>query len=245
MLLFSACSALQPGLGRGAVLSGAVQSVRMQVIPQRSDASEVVVAGGSTANVLFGKLQRASQLPNTRLNPAPIAAVDNSGALSSLLWSSFAMSNVPSSDWMEPSRLTTTAALSGGLLFIDQTTTEDKPKFGLPNPFAKKPAASAPGAIDLSVLEAAGARGAKHVFLLVEADAVGECVGAVEKLTGCPPTTLIAPCDGVALASTKGWVQKPVQDHEGVLAGSISVQSGYEVKVDEDGGVTTRIIPAR
>ena len=237
MLSLTFCSALQPG-------RGGLQAVRMQVIPQRSDASEVVVSGGTTANILFGKLQRASQLPGARLNPAPIAAVDNSGALSKLLWSSFAMSNVPSSDWMEPSRLTTTAALAGGLVFLDKTTTEDKPGFALPNPFAKKAAPTAATG-DLAVLEAVGSRGAKHIFLLVEASAVNDCIAAVEQLPGCPPTTLIAPCDGVTLASTKGWVQKPVQDHEGVLVGSLSVQSGYEVKVDEDGGVTTQIVPAR
>ena len=56
-------------------------AVRMQVpasvIPQRTETSEVVVAGATTANVLYGKLQRAAQLPSTRLNPAPIAAVDS------------------------------------------------------------------------------------------------------------------------------------------------------------------------
>ena len=220
-----------------------LSKVRMQMIPDRAESCEVVVAGGTTANVLFGKLQRAAQLPSTRLNPAPIAAVENRGALSSMLWSSFAMSNVPSSDWMEPAKLPTTMALAGGMLFLDKTTSADKGGFQLPNPFAKKAAEAAPGAVDVSLLEAAGARGARHCFLLVEASQVGDCVRAVESLSSCPPTTIIAPGDGVTLESSKGWVQKPIQDHEGVLIGGIGVQSGYSVNVDEDGAVTTSVLP--
>ena len=105
-----------------------LRPVRMQ-LPQAQKRQETLVAGGDPANILHGKLQRASQLPTTRLNKTPIAAVNDRGALSSLLWSSFAMSNVPSSAWLEPARLPNSFMLRDGLLFYDMTT--DDPKSGL------------------------------------------------------------------------------------------------------------------
>ena len=48
-------------------------------------------------------------------------------------------------------------------------------------------------------------------------------------------------CDGVTLASTKGWVQKTLQDHEGVLVGGLTVQSGYVPNEDGPGGT---VVPA-
>ena len=49
----------------------------------------------------------------------------------------------------------------------------------------------------------------------------------------CAPVTIIAPSDGVTLGSTKGWLQKPLQDHEGVLVEGLAVQQGYAY--DQDG----------
>ena len=118
---------------RGALLllataaAGALRTatVRMQfgALPKRVQNQENVVAGGDTANILYGKLQRAAQLPTTRFSSNPIAAVNDRGALSSMLWSSFAMSNVPSGAWLEPAALKTSATLRDGLLFFDMTTT--------------------------------------------------------------------------------------------------------------------------
>ena len=198
-------------------------SPRMQIAPPLA-ISNNVVAGGDTANIIFGKVQRAAQLPTTRFNPAPLAAVDNGRALSSMLWGSFAMSAVPSGGWLEPERLTRTAALCNSLVFLDQTTSETRSGMPFGLPFGKKNAAqNVAGPIDLSVVEAAGARGSDHLFLVVEAANVGECKAAIDNLAVAPPTTIIAPADGVSIASTKGWVQKTVQDHEGVLEGGVAL----------------------
>eukprot|EP00310_Coccolithus_braarudii_P016294 CAMPEP_0183337594 /NCGR_PEP_ID=MMETSP0164_2-20130417/5175_1 /TAXON_ID=221442 /ORGANISM="Coccolithus pelagicus ssp braarudi, Strain PLY182g" /LENGTH=320 /DNA_ID=CAMNT_0025507303 /DNA_START=1 /DNA_END=963 /DNA_ORIENTATION=+ len=208
------------------------------VLPAPLTASEVVVTGGSTANILYGKLQRAAQLPTTRLSPTPIAAVDNRGALSKALWSSFSMSAVPSGYFMEPERVIKTTALVNALIFLDQTITEDKGMFGgFTLPFGEKKQPPAAGAVDLSVLEAAGARRAAHAFVMVEASSVAPWVEAFKGLGSCCPVTLLAPADGVTLASTKGWVQEPVQDHEGVLVNGISVQQGYAW--DDEKGIGT------
>jgi hypothetical protein len=83
------------------------------------------------------------------------------------------------------------------------------------------------------VLDAAGARGASHAFLLVDAADVDETLAAVERLGSRPPTTVIAPSAGVSCVPTKGWVQKPIQDHEGVLVGGVVLRPGYEY--DDDG----------
>ena len=44
----------------------------------------------------------------------------------------------------------------------------------------------------------------------------------------------------MALASTKGWIQKPLQDHEGVLVGGLVVESGYVPEEDEEGNPSGR-----
>ena len=65
--------------------SSVVLPTRLQ--PSAFDPKPVVV-GGTTANILFGKLQRAAQLPTSLLSKNPHSAVDDRGKLESLLWSS-------------------------------------------------------------------------------------------------------------------------------------------------------------
>ena len=113
-------------LGHSARARGVI-APRMQ-LPSALSRSENIVAGGATANLLYGKLQRAAQLPTTRFNANPIAAVTDKGALSSLLWSSFSMANVPSGKSMDPSALLVNgkgaAPLRGSLYFSDTTANE-------------------------------------------------------------------------------------------------------------------------
>ena len=166
-------------------------ATRMQIdYPQRRERRESIVAGGDTANVLYGKLQRAAQLPTTELNANPIAAVNDKGALSSVLWSSFAMASVPSGMWMDADRLLNmqtgkgSAALRGGLYFCDMT--ENEPRGGglkLPTLFGRAPEQSDP----LSVIESAGDE-LVHAFLLCDSQAVSGYVQALEALEVRPHT---------------------------------------------------------
>ena len=111
----------------------------------------VIVTGKTTGNILYGKLQRAAQLTTSRLDTVPAAAVDDRGKLSSMLWSSFAMASVTSDAWIDVKEVKATRALEGSLLFLDATSGEggggfslpELPKIELPNPFAKKGAATA------------------------------------------------------------------------------------------------------
>ena len=143
-------------------------------IPTAADLNETIVAGGDTANILYGKLQRAAQLPTTRLNPNPIAAVTDKSALSGMLWSSFAMSNVPSGRWMDADQLAVNgrcpAAFRGALFFADRTTNEPKKGgFQMPSFFGGPVEPSDP----LAVLEAAGTE-LVHAFLICDASAVSD-----------------------------------------------------------------------
>ena len=83
-----------------AMVLAALTLVSAMVLPAplapAKTAPPVIVTGGTTGSVLYGKLQRGAQLPTSNLSPMPIAAVDDRGKLSSVLWSSFAMSSVPS-----------------------------------------------------------------------------------------------------------------------------------------------------
>ena len=240
----------------------------------------VIVTGKTTGNILYGKLQRAAQLTTSRLDTVPAAAVDDRGKLSSMLWSSFAMASVTSDAWIDVKEVKATRALEGSLLFLDATSGEggggfslpELPKIELPNPFAKKGAATAtkpaaspssasstPGALDEELLKYAAARKAVHAFVLCDGDeaaveaAVAACTVAIEELedpnapapkaaggdddeeeaTEAPPrvglcTTIIAPANGVSLASTKGWFQNSgIQDHDGELSAPITVENGY------------------
>ena len=175
--------------------------------PLKPDVSSPVpvVTGGDTANVLFGKLQRAAALPGSRLSPNPVASVDAKGRLSSVLWSQFMMSNVPAQDLIEPEDLPRSRRVEQSLVFIDCTTTEGGG--GLPNPFdlfgKKKPKAQVAGAakpVDVELLKLAQARGAKHTFVLVEGSAVRSCFETLSSLQLC--ATIIAPEDGVELKTT-------------------------------------------
>jgi hypothetical protein len=147
------------------------------------------------------------------------------------------MSSVPNGMWLEPERLTSTSLLTGGLLFWDKMKPAEAKGAGfgsLQLPFGrKKKSPGEGGPSDLAVLDAAGARGASHAFLLVDAADVDETLAAVERLGSRPPTTVIAPSAGVSCVPTKGWVQKPIQDHEGVLVGGVVLRPGYEY--DDDG----------
>ena len=180
-----------------------------------------VITGGSTANLLFGKLQRAAQLPTTRLAKNPCAAVDDQGKLESLLWSSFAMSSLPAADALKRSELSTSRALESGLLFLDALPAEA----GGWQPFGGGKKAAKDGEapqLDRSAIELAAARGAQHAFVLLKGDAaILECVALLESLPLC--ATLIAPEEGITVASTPGWVCEPLQDHDGSLLGPLAV----------------------
>jgi len=222
-------------LGHSARARGVI-APRMQ-LPSALSRSENIVAGGATANLLYGKLQRAAQLPTTRFNANPIAAVTDKGALSSLLWSSFSMANVPSGKSMDPSALLVNgkgaAPLRGSLYFSDTTTNEPvQGGFKLPSFFGGGAQPSDP----LAVIEAAGEE-LVHAFLICDGPAVDGYVAALERMDGRAPVTIIAPVDGVDLCSTKGWIQDTsVQDHEGVLVSGLDTQPGYVV-VDGEGAL--------
>ena len=185
-----------------------------------------VITGGSTANLLFGKLQRAAQLPTTRLAKNPCAAVDDQGKLESLLWSSFAMSSLPAADALKRSELSTSRALESGLLFLDALPAEA----GGWQPFGGGKKAAKDGEaprLDRSAIELAAARGAQHAFVLLKGDAaILECVALLESLPLC--ATLIAPEEGITVASTPGWVCEPLQDHDGSLLGPLAVRDGWD-----------------
>ena len=139
----------------------------------------------------------------------PAAAVDDRGKLSSMLWSSFAMASVTSDAWIDVKEVKATrgsrglAALSrrdvrrGGRRLLAARAS----KIELPNPFAKKGAATAtkpaaspssasstPGALDEELLKYAAARKAVHAFVLCDGDeaaveaAVAACTVAIEEL---------------------------------------------------------------
>lgn len=189
-----------------------------------------VIIGGSTANLLYGKLQRAAQLPTTRLAKNPCAAVNDRGKLESLLWSSFAMSNLPASDALRREDLGGTRDLSSGLLFVDNLASE-KGGGGLFGglPFGKKNAAAEGAAppLDRSALELASSRGALHAFVLLQDDAaVQECVDLLAGLPLC--ATIIAPEAGTSVASTPGWVCPTLQDHDGALLAPLAVRNGWD-----------------
>ena len=81
--------------------------------------------------------------------------------------------------------------------------------------------------LDLSALELAAARGAQHAFVLLKGDAaILECVTLLKNLPLC--ATLIAPEEGVTVASTPGWVCEPLQDHDGSLLGPLAVRDGWD-----------------
>lgn len=217
------------------------RTITMQ-LPQRqapnAERPEVFVTGQTTANLVYGKLQRAAQLPGSRLSATPFAAVAERGKLSSLLWSSFAMSSVGSGCWLDRDELCRSPALGGGLLFMDATTPEGAGGF---NPFAvfgkggQKP--DGPPPLDADLIMAAGKRGAAHTFVMLDGDdgAVGvacdvcnEAVAqlAAEGVSMC--VTLLAPVAGCSLASTPGWVaDTSAQDHEGTLQAPLGVQVGW------------------
>ena len=214
----------------------------------------VIVTGGTTANLVYGKLQRAAQLPGGRLDPIPIAAVENRGALSSMLWSSFAMSSVNTGAWTDRDSLLKTTVMAGSLLFVDATATEGGGGgFSLPNPFAKKAPTTAAGAapVDAELLKYAAARGALHAYVLTEGTdaavsaAVAACESAITELETSDGAalcaTVIAPCSGATIASSKGWVQNTNdQSFEGTLSAALSVSGGYDQEgkrlVDVSGG---------
>ena len=184
-----------------------------------------VLTGGDTSNVLFGKIQRHATLPGSRVSPNPIAAVDDQGRLSKVLWSQFMMSSVPSSDSVDRGDIERSPKLAGSLLFIDCTASAAGGG-GLPNPLGalfggKKVTAQAGRAPDAELLSLAQARGAAHVYVMVDGGegggtaVLGECARALSGLGLC--ATLIAPEDGVALQSTPGWSCGQLQDHEGEL----------------------------
>ena len=131
-----------------------------------------IVSGGSAANLVFGKLQRAAQLPGARLLQ-PLAAVDDVGSLDRLLWSSFMMASCPKQDIVSRADISpSSAVLSNALLFVDGLSPEPKGLFGgFSLPFGKKKPQGAPGydarPFDAALLEAAAARGARHAYLLL------------------------------------------------------------------------------
>ena len=95
----------------------------------------------------------------------------------------------------------------------------------MPNLFAmfgEKVVAQAGRLPDAELLSLAAGRGAMHVYVMVDGTgecggtaALAECAAALEGLGLC--ATLIAPEDGVTLASTPGWSCGQLQDHEGEL----------------------------
>lgn len=205
-------------------------------LPERAApaAGRPIVTGGATANLVFGKIQRAAQLPGSRLAANPIAAVANQGALDSLLWGSFAMSNTPKADIYDREDLDQLRSLANSLLFVDATSAPAAAGFAFPG-FGKKKSA-APGAapeLDAALLETAAARGATHAFVLLEGAAqLPACTALLGALPGLC-ATVIAPEANVALASTKGWVCPPLQDHEGALLGALAVRDGWEPAADD------------
>jgi hypothetical protein len=172
-----------------------------------------IVSGGTKGNLLFGKLQRATQLPGTRLSTNPLAAVDELGQLEKLLWSSFSMANVPQGDSLSRREVGLTRSIENAMLFVDCMTPE-KPKglfSGLP--FGGKSAAAPPPSppIDTALLDLAASRNALHAFVLLEdTAALRACVSALEG--SALRATLFAPEDGVSVRSTAGWVSSSLQE---------------------------------
>ena len=167
--------------------------------PSRASAVPVLV-GGDTANVLFGKIQRAATLPGTKLSCNPIAAVDDPGRLGKVLWSQYMMSSVrcaqsypsplamgslvsriwhtvqvPSSDAVSRDELERSPRVAKSLLFIDCTMSAAGG--GLSNPFGglfgKKPELQAGRAPDPALLSLAAARGVTHVYVMLDGGARG------------------------------------------------------------------------
>ena len=202
-------------------------------------AQPVIVTGGTTANILYGKLQRGAQLPTTKLSPLPVAAVEDRSKLSSVLWSSFAMSSVPSGNWVDAAELPKMPRnMNSALVFIDGMTSEKKGGFQLP--FGKKKAATdeAPP-LDVATISAAASLGASHVYVLLDGDvaALDSCVDALKSVGSSDLcATIIAPASGVSLVSTPNWVQAPLQDHEGILSAGVSLSSGWD-------GEESKLIP--
>ena len=98
-----------------------------------------VLTGGDTSNLLFGKIPRPATRPGSRLSPNPLAAVDEQGRLSSVLWSQFMMSSVPQQDKASRSDLDRSPRVAESLLFIDCTQADGGGGGklpSLPNPFA-------------------------------------------------------------------------------------------------------------
>ena len=199
-----------------------------------------VVVGGSTANIIYGKLQRAAQLPTTRLSKTPLAAVDNLGALQSLLWSSFAMASVPAGASARVNELPRTRALEQSMLFIDLLPPEAD---GFRLPFMQKKTPSAP-ALDRALVDAASERGALHAYILLSGEpALAQCV---EALSSSPlRATLIALEEGTTVASTRGWVcSMEQQDHDGALIGPLAVRNGWKIDEKGDGALLQPLTPA-
>ena len=139
-----------------------------------------VLTGGDTSNLLFGKIQRHATLPGSRLSPNPLAAVDEQGRLSSVLWSQFMMSSVPQQDKASRSDLGRSPRVAESLLFIDCTKADGGGGGklpSLPNPFAmfgEKVVAQAGRLPDAELLSLAAGRGAMHVYVMVDGTGEGK-----------------------------------------------------------------------
>lgn len=207
--------------------------------PSRSSAVPVIV-GGDTANVLFGKIQRAATLPGSKLSPNPVAAVDDLGRLGKVLWSQYMMSSVPSSDAISRDELERSPRMAESLLFIDCTMSVAGG--GLPNPFSglfgNKIEPQAGRAPDPMLLSLAAARSATHVYVMVDGGESGGTAALQEYARTLEESgltaTLIAPEDGVTLQSTPGWVCGQLQDHEGEVQSPLAVRSGIAPSTTTD-----------
>jgi hypothetical protein len=204
--------------GRAAPVRLQFGSLPTRLAP-KLEAPNVVVTGKTTGNLVFGKLQRAAQLPGARLGTTPFASVDDRGSLSSMLWSSFAMASVASGCWLDRKDIVNTYALEGALLFVDATTAAPSGGFNPLGLFGPKDTGAAPS-LDVELLQFAAARGATHVYVMMDGDdqavaqAAAACQDAISGLTAADGTpiavrlaaTILAPVTGCTLASSPNWI---------------------------------------
>ena len=208
-----------------------------------------VVTGATTANFLFGKLQRAAQLPSSDLGNPYFVVSEDPKALEKVLWEQFCMASVSDfqllprgggfgADYLE--------ALGGALWFVESMSSEalsgrslasrqrgallellgfgPKPD-NKPEDSAAASAALGPNPLDTLCLKAAASSGAAHIYVGVEdADGLRECEAALEGLPSLPPVTIFVPEVGFRVRSTSGWESKRPQDLEGELTGAVAVR---------------------
>ena len=213
-----------------------------------------VVSGATTATFLFGKLQRAAQLPSSDLGSPYFVVTEDPNALEKVLWEQFCMASVSDFQLLPRGGLGDgyREALGGALWFVESMQSEalsgrslasrqrgaimellgfgrkgsnNEPGDGGNAAAAAAAAALGPNPLDTLCLKAAASGGAGHIYVGVEdADGLREAEAALEGLPSLPPVTIFVPEAGFRVRSTSGWESKRPQDLEGELSGAVAVR---------------------